>query len=177
MADGDDLWGCIGLGAVALFGGWWLYNNYEIRPKEPQSPDVPLVYRPTGWIEIGTLENGSVWRLDADSVTGPRKARQAWITEDHSNNKSEKARSAQTLYRINCETTAYRALSMVFYDKDGRVLRTLAEKELGQQERFAPPRTFAASIVEAGCHRGFEEKPLPVTITPAPPISGPRQTG
>lgn len=165
MADTSDDIGCWLTAGALLFGAYWLYNHYEIRSKgtdapppvsTPAKPAAPQ--RPTGLVDITTLKNGSVWRLDAAAVIGPRSARQFWVREDHSNNKKETARQSQALYRVNCDTTAYRTLSVVDYDKDGGVVANLGPKDLNDTDRFPPPDSVIATAISRACDRGFDQK-------------------
>lgn len=73
------------IGALTVIGtGYWLYTHYEIKKRfeEPfkvviPSPMVTPV-RPTGLVALGTDKNGSVWKIEADSV---RKRRARALTK------------------------------------------------------------------------------------------------
>lgn len=155
--DGDTI-GCAVAAIAVVAGGWWLYNNYEIVERTAQAPLPP---RPVGRIEVGTLPNKDVWRLLADDVTGPRDARQIWISQDHSKNAAVTARETVSLYRVNCGTLGYRTLSVVEYDKDGKVIQTWGTESFGESEDFAPPDTYIGDALEAGCDPAFDPPPTP----------------
>jgi hypothetical protein len=171
VTSNDDTIGCLIAVAALLGGGWWLYNKYEIRERESEAyPDLiepaPIVTRPTGQIELLELSNGSVWRLDAASVSGPREARQLWVFSDHTKNSTVEARETQTLYRVNCDTTAYRVLKVVDYDKDGKPLGMWSSEDFSKTEDFPPPRSNISYVVNRGCDPAFDP--------PAEPAMPPR---
>lgn len=178
MAQGDDAWGwIIGLALVAG-AGWLLYEKYEIRERTQSEATelepVPL-YRPTGLLHVSTLDNGTTWQLDADTVTGPRDARQVWVIEDHSDNAKIAHRETSVLYRINCDTTAYRVLSIVEYDKDGKVVTRRGSEEFSPIDSYPPPRSLIAGVVMRGCWESFDEgverRPTITIPPPAPPLT------
>ena len=151
-------------------GGWWVWNHYEIRERESETPELPMpAYRPTGHIEVTSFENGTVWRLDADSVTGPRDARQVWIVADHSKDTSVPQRETKTLYRIDCDTTAYRTLSVVEYGADGKVTGNWGADTFADEENFPPPGTHISAVVAEGCRPGFDKAATQAPIQAIPP--------
>lgn len=170
----DDEWGCWIVGIVLLAGGWWAYEHYEIREREPEPEAIaaPLrPFRPTGLIEIGELDGGTIWRLDADSVTGPRAARQAWVIANHAKNSGVVARESKILYRINCDTTAYRTLSSVDYDKDGKVIGSWGEETFGDKDDYPPPQSYIAHVVDEACDEAFDDDAPTASALPPPPIN------
>lgn len=166
MAETEDNIGCILGGAFSIFAGIWAYNHYTIKKIEPPvvitptyvgGPPPPIKpSRPTGLIYVTSLEDGTIWRLDADSVIGPRRARQFWIKADHSKSKTITARETQTYYRVNCDTTGIRTLKVVEYDKDGKVLRMFNESVFGKEDDYMPPESILASAIRTGCDRAYD---------------------
>lgn len=161
----DESLGYIIAIVAVIGGGWWLYNTYEIRERTEDAPAVEpaLPMRPVGLIDLVSLENGTVWRIDADAVSGPRNARQAWVSADHSKNASVVNRETKTLYRIDCDKQSYRVLSVVEYDKDGAVTGDWGEDRFGDEEDYAPPRTNISSVIASACSSVFD----PLTPPPA----------
>ena len=164
MSDSEDTIGCIVGAAVVVGGGWWLYNNYEIRKRVPDAPVpvistpvTPALPRPTGDIEISTTDSGSRWILDADSVSGSRKARQAWVTIDASKDKTASYRTSKTLYLVDCDTTAARTLSTANYEADkGYPSFSQSFEPKDAKADYYPPSTMGASVVRRICNADFD---------------------
>lgn len=156
----DDL-GCAWffIGAAAL-GLWWGAQHYKIVEKNPSVPtplpSIPALQpaRPSGYIDAAALENGTIWKLDADNTKGPRKERLAWVLEDYSNVKTVRQRIARTLYRLDCETGHYVTLSSVYYDAKGKVLERWKEAEL-KSDGYAVPNSNMDGIVREACVSAF----------------------
>lgn len=173
MAEAKDDWGYIIAGIVLVGGAVWVYNNYTIERKNKTPPTIsmpPLETRlrekappprPAGLIYITELDSGTVWRVDADSVTGPRTARMIWKTADHSKDRSTAARETQTLYRANCDTSAYRTLKIVQYGKDGKLINSWGAEVLIDADDYPPPGSNIAAVIRAGCDSGFDPPPQP----------------
>lgn len=153
MAGNDDTVGCVVLTLAALAGGWWLYNNYEVK-KITADEAAPALSpeRPKGLIMLMTGKDGEVWHLDADSVRGPKTARQGWVKVDHSKDKTVNYRSDETLYQVDCETTAARRISEVRYNANGE---TVGEGKSRDPEKtdpeFFPPSSIGYQIVQRLC--------------------------
>jgi hypothetical protein len=168
VSDTEDTIGCWVVAILALGGVWWAYTHYEIRPKA----EVPIItptapaptarpasaapVRPIGLIEAGELDNGDLWRIDADTVTGPRSARQVWVKSDHTQNKAAVSHETVTLYRINCDTSAYRTLALIEYDKRGKALRTFGAKDFSATDDYAPPGSYIQGVVRRTCLPAFD---------------------
>lgn len=144
---------------------WWprfagrlvCWDKYEIKKRDSNAPVVvssPI--RPVGVVLVSELKNGTIWRLDADSVRGPKDARQAWQISDYSKNKNVTNREVKTLYRINCNTTAYRILSVVEYDKNGNVTGNWDEESFKKIDDYPPPGSILESFVNVACGAGFD---------------------
>lgn len=160
----DDWSGLIWL-AIMIGGGVYLWNRYASEPDTPPVIDtVAKPQRPSGLIPVTEFDNGTVWRLDADAVTGPKEARQAWVIADHTNDKTVTKRETKTLYRIDCNTTAYRTLSMVEYNGKGDSLQRLSEADLGKEAAYPPPGSNIAAVIDIACNDAFaipKSKQLP----------------
>lgn len=134
----------IGLGAYLAYSHWW---------KEPDTPQKqgPIktadISYPTGALAV--LDNGTEWRMVWTKLKGPRDNRLAWVREDHSNNKKRKARETLALYKIDCNTTGYVTLSIVDYDKEGKVIETW--NEFTDKPSFPPPGSIIENVVEGAC--------------------------
>jgi hypothetical protein len=164
-SDSEDTWGCI-LGAIFLIGGGvWLYNNYEIKERarvptiavQPValSSSKPTIPRPTGTIDLLTDKGGSKWTLDADSVSGPRKARQAWVVVDSSKDKTESVRTTRTLYLIDCDTTAARILSEAKYGTSASPVSAESHAPKDAKIDYFPPHTTGGAVVRNMCDAAF----------------------
>lgn len=160
----EDTIGCLIGGGLLIAGLVWLYNNYRIE-KIDKPPPITLKAppyqppKPTGLRTVSILDSGTVWRIDADSVIGPRKSRQFWIREDHTNDKSRSARETHSLFRVNCDTTGYRTLKVVEYDKDGGVLNQWGEELFKKSEDYSPPASHIGRALKAGCDPAYEAQP------------------
>lgn len=151
-----------------FFGGllvWLAYDKWW-KDDEPPRPPAPVYSSQPAYPDgpLASLDNGTVWRMVWGSVKGPRDARLAWVRADHSKNKSVTARETMTLYTVNCETTGFRALSIVEYDKDGKVLGQWGDEILSKDYDYAPPGSYIENVVEGACLPRFD----PPKAIPAP---------
>ena len=163
----DDWSGLIWI-AVMIGGGVYLWNRFTDDPAKPppiETVAMPIVpQRPTGLLSVTTLDTGTIWQLEADSLRGPKEARLAWIIADHSGDRKVAKRETKTLYRIDCNTTAYQTLQEVEYDSKGKVLRRWSEADLGTDIGYPPPQSNIAAVVDNACSEAFS---IPTsTITP-----------
>lgn len=154
---GDWFWPLAGAALLAWFAydKWWTEDaSKEELPKIEQAyPEGPLA----------ELSDGTVWRMAWGRIKGPRTARTAWVRADHSRNKSRKERETFTLFLIDCETSGYRTLSVVDYDKNGKVIRSLGERYFGKDFDYAPPGSNIESVVDGACLPQFDPKPAKAT--------------
>ena len=171
MASDDD-WGCLLFLGIAAFAGWYAWNHYEIRKREPEAKIAPQpIRRPTGEIFVTELKDGTIWRLDADSVRGPREARQAWQISDFSKNKYVTNQTVKTLYRINCNTSAFRILSVVEYDRKNQFRDKWTQETLKSTDDYPPPNSIIDTFVNMACSRMFDADALPAFGPPPPAIT------
>lgn len=172
----DDWGGLIWL-AIMIGGGVYLWNRYTDNSDKPPpvetfaTPVAPQ--RPTGLLSVTTLDTGTIWQLDADTLRGPQEARLAWIIADHSGDRNVSKRETKTLYRIDCNTTAYQALQEVEYEGKGKVLRRWNEAELDKDVNYPPPQSNIAAVVDNACSEVFS---APSGSLP-PPIAAPSGSG
>ena len=160
----EDTFGCIVAAVVIIGGGWWLYNNYEIKPKNelPKTLLVPSSEvaspRPSGMQDITVTKSGSIWRLNADSVRGDRKHRQGWVIIDASKDKTvTNWRFHHVLYLVDCDTTAARELSDIFYDANGETPWPTAGKDPKDvKPEYYPEGTIGYAPVRALCAKEFD---------------------
>lgn len=168
----DDWSGLIWL-AITIGGGVYLWNWFTDKNSDPPrietSPSAIAPQRPSGLLSITTLESGTIWRLDADALRGPKEARLAWVIADHGADRSVSKRETKTLYRIDCNTTAYQTLHEVEYDGKGKVLRRWSEAEIGKDVAYPPPQSNIAAVVDNACSDAFS---LPKPEFPISPTSG-----
>lgn len=164
MASDGEQFGCAIGALVVIGGGWWLFNNYEFRKREPEppvpvittTPVAPKLPRPSGDIELTTSTSGSRWVLDADSVSGTRKARQGWVNIDASKDKTANYRTEKTLYLVDCETTAARILSDMNYGTDGKPIYSESHDPKDAKVIYYPPDTLAGGVVRRICNVDFD---------------------
>lgn len=142
-----------GLGCYIAYTHWW---------KTPEPPKTPVpnaaqlvASYPTA--PLATLENGTVWRMVWTSLKGPPTARLAWVRQDHSENKTRDARETMALYKINCTTSGYLTLSVVDYNKDGKVIKDL--DEFTTKESYAVPFSNISGVVDNACLPQFDKLP------------------
>lgn len=138
----------IGLGCYIAYTHWW-------KTPEPAIPPAPIVSTGVSSGPVATLSNGTVWRMVWDSIKGPRTARLAWVREDHSKNKTLKARETLSLFKIDCTTSGYVTLSVIDYDKDGKVIEN--RSDFSKEETYAPPFTYIDNVVKAACRPQFDK--------------------
>lgn len=156
----DDAWGCV-VAVAVIAGGFWLYNHYELKPKKAAGAAAPELSlpRPTGLLEVTETQSGSIWRLNADSVRGDRKHRQGWIIVDASKDKSvTNWRFHHVLYLVDCDTTAIRELSQIFYDAKGETPWPTESKDPKDVEpEYYPEGTVGYAPVRALCDEAFDQ--------------------
>lgn len=156
--DGGEWWIFLLLVGAAV---WWFF----LRDGKTESPTVeppaltmpPPVFRPpTGMMFATSLEDGTVWSVDADSLRGPRTARMAWVFADHSKDKTVSARETRTLYEINCDRGSYITRAVLDYDAKGNVGAKATDPQLSDDPDFAPPQTNIATVLGRACDPVFD---------------------
>lgn len=161
----DDDWGCVIGGLAVLAGGWWLWNNYEVRKRDEGPtliasalPTTPAPIRPAGMIELTEGKNGWVYRLNADSVRGDRKHRQGWVIIDASKDKSVPWRFQHILTVVDCDTTALREISFLAYDAKGEsVWPGRSNDPVKTDPEFYPEGTIGYAPVRGMCGPEFDQ--------------------
>lgn len=160
-----------------IAGGVHLWTRFTDDPAKPlpiETVATPIApQRPTGLLPVTTLDTGTIRRLDADTLRGPKQARLAWIIANHSGDRNVSKRETKTLYRIDCNTTAYQTPQEVEYDSKGKVLRRWTEADLGKDVSYPPPQSNIAAVVDNACSDAFS---IP-TSTLTPPASAPSGSG
>lgn len=145
----DGFW----IGVICGVGGMLAYGYFT----KPAVPTVPApLYTPWPETVVGETADGSVWRVIAPKVRGPREARMVWVTQDHSRNKKAEARSSMALYRMDCGTSAYQPLHQIDYDKDGNSLKSWDLVKLGVEPSYAAPETLMDKMLEIACNSAFD---------------------
>lgn len=172
MSINSDGWTGIIWAVLLIGGGIYLWERNKTPEETPPIietvPSAPNKQRPSGRILFTRFDNGTVWNLDADTVIGPREARQAWVIADHRADKTVSKRETKTLYRVNCETTAYRTLSIVEYDSEGKSLNSWKEADFSAEADYPPPGSNIAAVIDIACDEAFSlpesKQPPPITI-------------
>ncbi len=156
---GDDwVGGLFVIGALG-FGGWWLYNHYEVRKIEPAPVAIappPKPVRPTGHVEILKTESGSGWYLLADTVTGPRSARVGWVSVAAGQDKTVKERNVETLYQVDCGNYAAKVLTTTGYNAKGIVTFTTDYTPAEAKATYYPPASRGGMVVTRLCGKDFD---------------------
>lgn len=153
MSDDSGFW--IGA-AILVVGGLWWWNSKEDESPPPIETKLIEPGRPTGRLFATSLENGTTWSVDADSLKGPRSARMTWVFEDHSKNKSVSSRETRTLYEINCDRGSYITRSVIDYDAKGNVGARATDSQLSDEPDFAPPQSRISAVLEQACDPAFD---------------------
>jgi hypothetical protein len=151
----DDIGGVIAVIAVVAVG-WWLWNKYEVRERPPEPPPINIsaptpAPSPTGFVDLTVLNTGTVWRLDAATVSGPRTARRAWVTADYSKDQSVAYRVSKSLRLVDCETGAVKELAFIAYDSEGKVQLSDEYTPEEAKSHYYPPETVGASVPAEVC--------------------------
>lgn len=155
MASSDDRVGCVLGFALLLAGGFWLADNYEVR-KIDKTPKPVVSTKPVRPIADMILPNGNKefeLYLISKGVKGPRTKRLAWVSRTW---KKGAVRDEKTLYEVNCETGAYRTLSLIKYDKDGDVVEFIRPEQFTKTQDYASPGSFIDTIMTYACMPGFD---------------------
>ena len=135
---------------VAVFG---IQRCSQSEPEPPVFHPTPIERpaRPEGMVYVTTIDNGSVWSIDADTVKGTRKERQGWLTENHAKDNSTIFRETKSLWVTDCDKGSYSRLETVSYKPDGDPVNL----DLPEEVSYAVPGTNAAAVVDSLCFTGF----------------------
>jgi hypothetical protein len=155
MADNNSSDGMGWIFAIAL-GGYLAYLTWWKEPEvaKPAPLSEAALYDSYPSNPLITLEDGTEWSMVWKKLKGPREARLAWVRENHSKNKKRDARETLALYKINCATTGYVTLSVVEYDKDGKVLRDF--DNFTDKDSYPVPESRIEVITDAACLPQFD---------------------
>ncbi len=158
-----DDWIYTAIGTALVIGGTWVYEHYEIRKKSGPAPSLPpavvatyVPARPTGLLPVGITQTDSIWQLDADSITGPRNARQGWLIMDASKDKTRDYRTSKELVLVDCVTTSERVLSTTYIDAKGATISSSSTEPKDAKVDYFAPGTMGASVVRNICFEGFD---------------------
>lgn len=127
-------------------------SDASLPDKSEKLSEVDL--RPKGIVDVVSFDNGGVWKLMADNVSGKREARLAWVLEDYSADKSAPYHDAKTLYKLNCETKQYVRVKTVAYDKHGAIWGN--PPRLPEGEAYIVPGSNMSLVADAACQPGFD---------------------
>lgn len=159
----EDAWGCVIFALLLIGSGYWAYTHYEIRKRQsviPQTAVAPPAStappRPTGIITLSTDSDGSIWKIDTDSIRGPRNARQGWVIIDASQDKTEAYGESRSLYQVDCDTTASRELSTATYARNGKNLTGTSVVPDKAPVQYFPPNTLGGHVVSYLCDPKFD---------------------
>jgi hypothetical protein len=158
-SDGDSLLMLIVLAGFAWFAyeKWWDIEPSQ-KTKTVISPGVSAIaVRPTGLIPITTLESGTSWWLEAETVKGQRTERLGWVLHDHQNDKKTPYRTSKELWLVDCEKDAFRILSFISYKVNGE-LGTRYETPADKAEvSYAVPSSNGAAVMRKLCQPVFDK--------------------
>jgi len=166
----DDSLGWVLFGLLALWVGYDKWWSADAKPLPPAPVYVPPDTFPEG--PITELRDGSVWRMVWGDLKGPRTARLAWVRADHTKNKNRKESETLTLYTINCDTTAFRTLSVVDYDKKGEVVDSWGDGTFSKANEYPVPGSNIDLVVDAACLPRFDKLGSAAPSQPTEPPSG-----
>ena len=69
--------------------------------------------------QITTTRSGSVWYLDRATLKTDGRTASAWLTMDHSRDKTERARETRALIEFECAGDDYRWVQYFSYRRNG----------------------------------------------------------
>ena len=72
-----------------------------------------------GLQRIASTNTGSVWYLDRSTLKTDGHVTSAWLTMDHSRDKSERARQSRALIEIECAAHRYHWVQYFSYRRNG----------------------------------------------------------
>jgi hypothetical protein len=118
----------------------------------------PKVFRPTGLYVIDFATDGKTLSLDAESVRGDRQHRQGWVINDATKDKTVTTwRTRKALELIDCDTTAVRELSNIYYDAKGApVFPAESHDPKDVKPTYYPNGTIGFAPVQAMCNKAFD---------------------
>ncbi len=160
----EDTVGCVVAVVAMIAGGYWAYSHYEIKKRAPEpTVEVPAYRppRPTGLNTVSIGQDGAVWRVDSDSVRGPRGKRQGWAMVDNAKVKGAPSKESRQLILVDCETTASRMLTLTAYNKKGDVLSTSSYSPEKAEIEYYSPGTIGARVNDFLCDARFDAPAKP----------------
>lgn len=151
------------IGAALVFGAIYYFNKDDepeiVAPAPIIAPTISTLASPirlTEDITISTLENGTVWRLDVSSMSGERKARNAWMVEDHTNDKTTPHRTTKTLYVVNCESSSYQVPTSIAYSPEGEASILWEEPLEDAKVNYTVPDSRIGNFASIVCAKNFD---------------------
>ena len=68
---------------------------------------------------IASTRTGSIWYVDRDTMKTDGRTASAWLTMDHSRDKSEAARQSRALIEVECGAHQYHWIQYFSYRRNG----------------------------------------------------------
>lgn len=106
---------------------------------------------PEGWQQVASTRSGSVWYVDPSTLKTDGRMTSAWVTMDHSRDRSERARQSRGLIEIECGAHRFHWVQFFSYRPNGSEMDSRVEPNVIEQ--IAPGSPIEA-VSEGLCRRG-----------------------
>lgn len=151
MSDSGLAWA---VAAIAAGAAIYYYNQTDAPEAVSEAVYTPL--RPVGTIPVTTIKSGSVWTIEASTVTGNRSSRMGWVRKDHSKDTTTAQRETRELWTVDCNTGGYRILSRVSYTPNDAVSSSFSFEAEEAALEYAIPGTNGEAVKLTLCQQGFD---------------------
>lgn len=150
----------MGVLALAMAGVAALVAGAVFWPTVPSTAPKSASFRPSGDALIMETDTHTKIFLNADSVRGDRAHRQGWIISDFTADKAEKDGKRLEMMQANCDTTGFKIVSVVVYDREGETTHTWNEfPDRPTATQYPVPGSIGEGMVNAICDARYDPMP------------------
>lgn len=103
------------------------------------------------WSPLTSASDGTVYSIDPDRVRTVGGRRQVWLKGDHSQDRTERARSSMTLLSIDCSASTIRTLVENKYDSYGKTISSRSNTDYGVGYNPITPETIGEDVARSVC--------------------------
>jgi hypothetical protein len=116
----------------------------------PASPPIVVAGWEKAWITVGQDANGAIWLVRAGDMVNTDNFRpKVWVTQDHSHDKTTKARLSRSLQVIDCMDATTDVRATIGYSARGAVLWNVEAEHADPQP--IKPASMAEAVRKAVC--------------------------
>lgn len=105
---------------------------------------------PNDWVIITGTSTGTLWRIQRRDIRPGAAYRRVWVKEDHSRDKTKRARETKVLWSVRCSERTISVISAVQYAADGSILGSDSVSYTPQHVP-AVPESVGSDLVDWVC--------------------------